>query len=222
MKVISAGFGRTGTASIKAALETLTGAPCYHFEELFKNTEHREAWVRFVTGEETMDWEALFAEYEATADFPACAYYEEIAEIYPDALILLSTRDLESWAASWNTLWRLFAVFKIPALGWVFPWVKGITTVLNEAVVARVFGGDMSRANMIEVHRAHIERVKATVPAERLLVFKVQDGWEPLCEALGVPVPDEPFPHSNSGAWPFVRRGLRKMAGGRWKNLSEG
>lgn len=221
MQVICAGFGRTGTASLKSALETLLGGPCYHFEELFKNAEHRRLWSAFARGETEMDWEALYQGHAAAVDFPSCAYYQEIAETFPDALVILSLRDLESWSRSWQSLWRFFPLFRLPLLRRLFGWVEEIVAVLEGVIVERTFHGRMTPAEMIATHAAHIETVKATIPAERLLIYRVQDGWEPLCAVLGVPVPDVPFPRSNSGSWPFVKRTLEKMLGRRWRSLNE-
>jgi len=99
--------------------------------------------------------------------------------------------------------------------------VEEIVAVLEGVIVQRTFHGRMDPASMIETHAAHIETVKATIPAGRLLIYRVQDGWEPLCRVLDVPVPDAPFPRSNSGSWPFVKRTLEKMLGRRWRHLSE-
>ena len=222
MRVICAGFGRTGTSSLKGALEQLLGAPCYHFEELFKHRDQRQAWARFARGDAQMDWKTLYEGYEATVDFPTCAYYLELAELYPDALILLSTRESESWANSWESLWKYLRYFSNPALTTLFPWVREIVDVLHLILRDKVFGGDMSREHIIETFEKHNESVKAVIPKERLLVYRVQDGWEPLCEALGVPVPDEPFPRYNPGTAPLIKRTLRKMFGGRWRSLTEG
>lgn len=222
MRVICAGFGRTGTASLKVALEELTGGPCYHFEELFKHAEQRLAWARFARGEAPMDWRALFAGYEATVDFPACAYHEEIAAAFPDAIVILSVRDLERWAESWDTLFKWFPWFQSAPLRAAFPWVRDIADVLRVVVIERTFHGRMDRASMIATHRAHIEHVRATVPSERLVLWSVADGWSPLAAALGVPVPERPFPRLNSGARPFLERGLRKLLGLGWKDLADG
>ena len=221
MRVICAGFGRTGTASLKLALERLTGGPCYHFEELFKHAEQRAAWARFVRGEAEIDWHACFEGYEAAVDFPACAYYREIAAAFPDALVILSLRDLEAWATSWDALLRYFPYFHAPPLRWAFPWVRDIGDVIQSVVVESTFGGAMDRMSIIETHRRHIDTVRAAVPAERLLEYRVAEGWEPLARALGVAVPDEPFPRLNSGTRPFVERGVRKMLGLGWKDLAQ-
>ena len=152
MRVICAGFGRTGTSSLKAALETLLDAPCYHFEELFKHAEDREAWARFVRGENEMDWVVLYDGYGAAVDFPSCAYYAEIAEAFPDALVILSTRDLESWARSWQSLWRFLPYFQSRILRRMFTWVDEIADVLQKVITERTFHGKMDPASMIETH----------------------------------------------------------------------
>ena len=204
------------------AFETVLGAPCYHFEELFRHPDKRKTWARFASGETEMDWQAVYTGYEAAVDFPSCAYYEEIAEAFPDALVVLSVRELESWARSWHSLWRFYFLFRLPLFTWPFSWVAEIVQIIDAVIVERSFAGSMDPASMITTHQAHIDRVQQVIPAQRLLVFRVQDGWEPLCEALGVSVPDQPFPRSNAGSWPFVERILGKMFGRRWKKLSEG
>jgi hypothetical protein len=221
MRVICAGFGRTGTASLKTALEILLDGPCYHFEALFKSAEKRKTWARFAAGEAEMDWQAVYDGYEAAVDFPSCAYYEEIAAAFPDALVILSVRELDSWARSWHSLWRFFFLFRLPLLTRLFSWVAEIVQVIDTVIVDRTFAGKMDKPSMIATHQAHIERVQQVIPAERLVVFRVQEGWAPLCTALGVPVPDQPFPRSNSGSIPFVRRTVAKLFGRDWKNLSQ-
>lgn len=222
MRVICAGFGRTGTASLKSALETLLEGRCYHFEELFKHAEHRTAWAQFVREDAEMDWKTLYADYVAAVDFPSCAYYREIATAFPDALVILSVRDLESWAKSWQSLWRFLPLFQSRPLRATFGWVNDIADVLKKVIEERTFGGRMDPESIIATHAAHIERVKEVIPADRLLVYRVQEGWAPLCQALGLPMPAADFPHSNSGSWPFIKRTLKKMFGGRWVNLNEG
>jgi hypothetical protein len=196
--------------------------PAIIFEELFKNGDQRKRWSRFVRGESPMEWESVYAGYEAVVDFPSSAYYQEIAETFPDALVILSLRELERWSASWQSLWRYFPYFQSAPLRWLFPRVDEIADVLEIAGVERVFHGRMEPASMIKTHEEHIARVKQVISPERLLVYRVQEGWEPLCQALDLPVSDMPFPRHHSGSWPFVKRGVGKMFGRGWTNLSTG
>lgn len=195
MKMIGAGFGRTGTISIKQAVEYL-GYPCYHMQEVMAAYDrgHVEQWDAAVCGKD-VDFKALFSGYEATVDFPACVFYRELMEVFPDALVLLSVRDPQRWWQSFSKMLGL--VTKTRFLNFVPMFRK--FSAMNIHMVDYVFGGSMDEEMCIERYIRHIEEVKATVPAERLLVYSVSEGWEPLCRFLGHPVPDVPFPHANAG-----------------------
>lgn len=193
MKVIGAGFGRTGTDSIRHALEFLLDGRCYHMKELATRHDHGERWSDFVAGR-GMDWAALFEDYEATVDWPGANYYAEIMAAFPEAKVLLSVRDPESWFDSFQELVRVMKVIS------VFSFIPRLRLMkrLHDVAVWREFEDLEDRAKCIEVFERHIEAVKAHVPEERLLVFRVQEGWDPLCEFLNVDVPKVPFPHVNS------------------------
>lgn len=196
MQVIGAGFGRTGTESLKVALERLLDGKCYHMKEVIGNTRHLKMWDDFgQAGRTGMDWKALLADYEAGVDWPLCNYYKELMAVFPDAKVLLSVRDTGKWFDSYMLLVRF--VDRIAKIGWLVPRFKRFTRMTDTAVW-HIFDDRRDRANCIAVHERHIAEVKAHVPADRLLVFQVQEGWEPLCRFLGVDVPDEPFPHVNS------------------------
>jgi len=218
VRVICAGFGRTGTSSLKGALELLLGAPCFHFEELFKHQHLRQTWAELARGGPEPDWHALYEGYGAAVDFPTCAYWAELAEAFPDALILLSVREPEGWVRSWTGLWGYLKFFRLLRF---LPFVSDVVAVLDGVIADRTFGGRMEPEALVETFEAHNERVQATVPAERLLVYRVQEGWEPLCTALGVPIPDVPFPRYNPGNAPMIKRMLARLFGGRWKSLTE-
>ncbi len=195
MQVIGAGFGRTGTMSMQAALEIL-GYPCYHMKEVTEHAGHLQAWHELVGGEHAMDWHALFADFEATVDFPACVYYRELLAAFPDAKVVLTVRDPDRWFDSFLTLQETTDQFR------VFRFIPRARRFLNfvDLLLGNVFGAPRDRQRCIEVFRCHNEQVQATVPAERLLVFQVQDGWGPLCAFLGCEVPEDvPFPHLNEG-----------------------
>lgn len=209
MKIIGAGFGRTGTSSLKAALETLGFAPCYHMTEVFANPRHADVWQATWRGE-PVDRDGFLGGYEATVDWPACTFYRELMEEYPEAKVLLSVRDPAKWYESTRS--TIYELNEAAEHSRISRLVYGLMTFV-------IFGGFMrgrmideiiwrgtfdcrfeDRTHAMEVFERHNEEVKRSVPAERLLVYEVREGWEPLCEFLGVEVPDEPFPHLNDAA----------------------
>lgn len=188
LRVVGAGLGRTGTVSLKLALERLLGGPCYHMLEVFAHPEHIPLWHAAARGE-SVDWHALFAGYAAVVDWPAGSLWPEISAAYPDALILLSTRSAESWWKSASqTIFPTSA--KLAGTPWHAMWMElaksRFTTQLDD------------RAAAIAAYERHNADVRARAPQPRLLEWSAKDGWGPLCRALGVAVPDEPFPHANS------------------------
>lgn len=201
MKVIGAGFGRTGTASLKRALELLGFNPCYHMEEVFSHREHIPTWEAATRGE-PVDWGPFFQGWEATVDWPGCTFYKEILAAYPEAKVLLSVRDPDRWYDSCiNTIYAITHTFPLRLVGPLLPGIGGALDMPRQLVFERTFGGRFAdKAHALSVWHAHIDDVKATIPAEKLLVFDVKQGWEPLCRFLEVPVPDQPFPHVNDTA----------------------
>lgn len=192
LKVVGAGVGRTGTHSLKVALEQLLGDRCYHMLEVFEHPEHVPMWQQAVAGD-MPDWDVLFAGYGAAVDWPAAAFWEQQAEAYPDALILLSTRDSAGWWRSCdNTIFEVFRTADDKMPGEWTAMIKGLF---------RNFAGDtLDEASAIAAYERHNDHVRTTAPSDRLLEWHPGDGWEPICRALGVAVPDEPFPHVNSTA----------------------
>jgi hypothetical protein len=194
LEVIGAGFGRTGTMSLKVALEELGYGPCYHMVELFEHPEHVEGWEAAVRGE-PVDWEELFSGYRASVDWPGAAFYRELMKAYPEAKVLLSVRDPQRWYESTkNTIYA--TVNPSPEM---IAAVGPAPRLNNELIWKRTFGEDFAdRQHAIEVFERHNEEVKRYVPADQLLVYKVKEGWEPLCDFLGVEAPKgKPFPHLN-------------------------
>jgi hypothetical protein len=191
MKVIGAGFGRTGTTSLKVALEELGYGPCYHMTEAFEHPEHAPLWEAATRGE-PVDWKKLFSGYQATVDWPGAAFYKELMQEYPDAKVLLSVRDPDKWYESATNTIYVYATVDIPnpAPG---------PEIVNSLIWERTFGGNFEdRPYAIEVFKRHNEEVKEHVPPEQLLVYRVQEGWGPLCEFLGVDAPkNKPFPRLN-------------------------
>lgn len=220
MKIIGAGFGRTGTTSLKAALETLGFGSAYHLTEVFTHPEHVRFWEAARRGE-PVDWANFLSDYEITVDWPACAFYAELMEAFPDAPVILTVRDPERWYRStFSTIYGIHKISSGPppvrlalALAGLFaPGVTGIARLADDIVWNGTFEnrfGEESHA--IETFRRHNEEVRRRVPPGRLLVFDVREGWEPLCDFLGVEVPDEPFPHLND-TWEMRRRLLGLVA----------
>jgi len=195
IEVIGAGFGRTGTMSLKLALEKLGYEKCYHMFEVFAHPEHVPEWSRANRGER-VDWDKLFEGYRATVDWPSCNWWRELAEHYPDARVILSTRDPERWFESiHNTIYR----FSAEALKSEDPTARAHGRWATEIVWDAVFDGRMDdKAHVLDVLRRHEATVKASLPASRLLVFDAAEGWAPLCAFLGKPVPTEPYPRVNT------------------------
>ena len=197
LEVIGAGFGRTGTMSLKLALEALGFGPCFHMAEFFtsENAEAlKEKWERVAYGPGNPDWEAVFDGYRSTVDFPACSYWRELAAAYPAAKVILSVRDPERWYTSTQE-----TIFKPdpdkPLAERTDNWGRRVYKVIRQDT----FGGDTtSHDHCIAVYDRHNAAVQAEIPPERLLVHEVKEGWAPVCAFLGVPVPDAPFPRENT------------------------
>lgn len=188
LKVIGAGFGRTGTMSLKLALEQLGFGPCYHMVEVFKNPQAPQWWVDAADG--NPDWEKIFAGYNSTVDWPNATYYAELAEAYPDAKVILTERDPEAWFASTQaTIFDSEMPADSPS-----PFIQMFRKVIGALFDHRMRDHD----HVIEVFQRHNAEVRARIPAERLLVYEVAQGWAPLCGFLGVAVPDAPMPKVNS------------------------
>lgn len=191
LAVIGAGFGRTGTFSLKCALERLGFGPCYHMTEALQRPERMEHWVRAADGE-AVDWSEVFQGYGATVDWPACDYWRELAAVYPKAKVILTVRSAESWYVSTQN--TIFGSTNAPLIEGT-PGLGRIT----RAIAERNFGGMLAdRARLIDAFTRHNKEVEDTLPRERLLVYRVSEGWEPLCAFLGVAVPGDPFPRTNT------------------------
>jgi hypothetical protein len=197
LRVVGAGLGRTGTHSLKLALEQLLGGPCYHMSELIEREDDTAVWARAVAGEE-VDWNAFLSEFSATVDWPACAFWEPIAAAHPDAIVVLSMRESpEAWVASFER--TIAQALQKPVPPDDEAWVERRQMVL--AMVESTFTPDWRDPDAArEAYIRHNDRVRQAVPAERLVEYRAGDGWEPLCAALGVEIPEEPFPHTNRTA----------------------
>jgi len=207
LEVIGAGFGRTGTLSMKAALEQLGYGKCHHMLEVMPDDEQLGIWHRISQGE-TPDWDKVFEGFGASVDFPSAGYWREIAAHFPDAKIVLTSRDFDGWYASASeTIWAFSEV--IP--GWIMmiPKVRKIREMVYAAIWDRVFHGKFAdKAAARQVFEQHEADVKAAFGPDRLLVFHPKQGWEPLCEFLGQPVPVGAFPNLNDRDEFIKRNGL--------------
>jgi len=189
LSVIGAGFGRTGTMSLKLALERLGFGPCYHMSEVFKNEKAPGYWEAAADGK-PVDWEAVFAGYRSTVDWPSATFYKELAAAYPEAKVILTIRDAESWYASTQATIFARRIFEDAQGDWGRMVLK---------VVGDLFDREMSnKAKLIDVYNRHNEIVQRVIPPERLLVYNLSEGWDPLCRFLNVAVPNEPIPSANS------------------------
>jgi hypothetical protein len=186
VQVVGAGLGRTGTLSLKLALTRLLGGPCYHMLEVYPKPEHVAAWHAAAQGR-MPDWKRLFDGYRATVDWPAASFWREISAAFPNALILLSLRDPESW---WRSAHDTIFTHSREMHG---PWRE----MVDAFMAARFTPKLDDRAASIAAFERHNAEVRREAPRERLLEWRAGDGWAPLCQALGVPVPSEPFPHVN-------------------------
>lgn len=202
IRVIGAGIGRTGTASLKRALEQLGFDKCYHMDEVA--TDHAAMWIDAAEGK-TVNWDALFNGYQAAVDLPPYAFYAELIAYYPDAKVILTLREPEEWYESASqTIFRLPPPILVRLLRLISKFSHKLKRLTDMERVARkvgieyFFNNDLSRENSINVFNRHNDTVQRTVPPERLLVYDVKQGWEPLCRFLGVAVPDFPFPHKNT------------------------
>lgn len=207
LQVIGAGLGRTGTHSLKLALEHLGFAPCYHMIEILDLPEAQEKWLKALE-ENLADWDDIFAGYNATTDFPACIFYYELAQYYPNAKVILSLRDTNEWLES--TQRTIFA-----DLDKLSPQQNDLRSRMAMAALSRMFDGKYDRPALIAGFERHNDMVKRTIPPERLLVYNIAEGWEPLCRFLEKPVPDRPFPKTNTTEDFHALRAAREKAGKR-------
>lgn len=205
IEVIGPGFGRTGTMSCKAALEQLGFGRCYHMVEVYENDGHVEAWTGAIDGAEP-DWDTVFRGYRSVVDWPACAFWKSIRRANPDAKIVLTRRDPDAWFESMTN--TIFQALRAPSdderlMRW--------RVATRKLIFDQTFHDQFDHDHVVAVLRAHEADVIASVAPDQLLVYEVGDGWEPLCAFLGVPVPAEPFPRTNSTAEFRVWTGLDKQ-----------
>ena len=192
--VIGAGFGRTGTLSLKHALEIIGYGPCYHMNEVALNPSHAELWEDAID-RGAGDWDLLFGQYRSTVDWPACAFWRELSSRYPDAKVVLTTRDFDSWYES-----ACSTIFQVMRHGF-FPDNPGRTrrvAMARRLILNRTFSDqELDRDHVKRIYSQHIEDVTKGIAPSRLLTMNVSEGWGPLCAFLSVSVPAQAFPSVN-------------------------
>ncbi|REE97974.1 sulfotransferase family protein [Thermomonospora umbrina] len=217
LHVIGAGFPRTGTSSTKAALERLGFGPCHHMFELMSHPEQVERWLSILEPGPN-DWDRILQGYRSSVDWPSAFFWRELADAYPDAKVVLTIRDPERWYASMRD--TIFKANVAPLPEGEHPHLstmRAIRPTLLNMIWLKTYGTGTgtvpTKEQAITAFERHIVEVRETLPADRLLVFEAREGWGPLCDFLGVPVPDDPFPHLNDGD--AMRVLLTDMAEGR-------
>ena len=209
LKIIGAGLGRTGTLSLKTALEQLGYAPCHHMQSCFEGRQQTRWFLQAAQGD-SVDWRQVFNGYEAAVDWPAAAYYQDLLEAFPDAKVIFSDRAPEDWYESVAT--TIFRV--VPAIPiWLrrsVPHINRVALMVDKTVWKNELNDQFeSRAAMLNFFESRRQEVIARVPPQQLLIHSAVDGWEPLCAFLGVEVPSIPYPWVNEGA--RIRRGVRVL-----------
>jgi len=202
MKVIGAGFGRTGTMSLKHELEQLGAGPCLHMIDLIRQNELIEPWHDAAVKGQDPDWDAMFAGFDSTIDWPGCSYWRELIDVYPDTPVLLNIRDFDPWYKSCiNTIWAIRQAAQAGTLdgdGSEDPPPPELWEVIGTLIYGHDFQGNFEDEDWMRRNYAErIEEIKSTVPSDRLVIFRLEDqpGWTPICEMLGVEEPAEDFPH---------------------------
>jgi Sulfotransferase domain len=204
MKIIGAGMPRTGTLTQKMALEMLGFGPCYHMVDVLADLDQAQLWEQALDGQ--ADWPQIFASFNSTVDWPGGYFYKELADFYPEAKVVLSVRDSETWERSVRqTVWSVRngeSLIRLlsSAQGHVNPRWQGFLSMIDRLLWqdrGTFAGGHAEPQQLIDAMNRHNAEVQASIPAERLLVWNVAEGWEPLCDFLEQPIPDVPLPHIN-------------------------
>ena len=204
LKVIGAGVGRTGTYSLRSALNELELGPTHHMEEVLHHMPVQlPLWQAALQG--NADWTAIYKGYQSAVDWPTAGFYRELAKAYPDAKFVLTVRSPESWAESFSETIYTLLEGRDKAPPQMHSWIDWGT-----AVIAKTgFPGGLDKAELAKAFVAHTEVVKEVIPARNLLIYEVKQGWEPLCTFLGVPKPNTEFPKTNGREefWERVKGG---------------
>jgi len=194
VRILGAGFGRTGTNSLKEALEILGFGPCYHMHEVAKNPCHVSIWNRAID-EKEVDWQDLFKGYQSAVDWPTISFLPKLLHQYPHAKVVLTLRDPEQWFESASN-----TIFEAMALGEKNPDITGRnrTKMSRRLILEKTFSGRYAEKEYcIKIYNQHIQDVISLVPSDKLLHYRISDGWKPLCDFLNVSVPSDHFPKTN-------------------------
>ena len=213
LRIIGAGLPRTGTLSLKAALEQLGYGKCHHMFDVMLSSRQVNQWHDIMEGE-TPDWDDVFQGYDACVDFPSSLYFRELAAANPDAKVILTVRPPADWYASMrDTIYKVET--SVPRwVQWCFPRIGKLTELADRLVWQGLFDGRFENESYARAEfERHVDDVKAAIPKERLLVMEVKDGWAPLCVFLGVPEPDTPFPRVNDkGQFRRMTKTLKRLS----------
>jgi len=192
MDVIGLGVGRTGTYSLKLALNELGLGPCHHMEEVLMNQATQvPLWAAAADGRP--DWRAIYEGYRSAVDWPTAGFHRELAAAFPSARFIITVRDSESWADSFMATIQRLGADPSRVRDEMQPWTEMAFRVIEKTG----FSPSLDRTALVRAFDAHTAAVRAAIPSERLLVYQVKDGWAPLCSYLGLPVPAAPFPRTN-------------------------
>ena len=195
LKVIGAGFGRTGTESLKRALEILGLGPTHHMYEVMDCEKQRDRWSAFAHGADP-DWPNLFEGFNSAVDWPSAAFWRDTMAFYPDAKVILTHRPSEDW-------WASFTGTIQQALN----SGKDVSGIGSKVITEMVFDGNIhDKAHVLSIYEASIANVRAEVPANRLIDLPLGAGWAPLCSGLGLPEPEVAYPQGNT------KKGFRSVA----------
>jgi len=191
LRVVGAGLGRTGTHSLKLALEQLLGGPCYHMVEVIAHPEFVSQWQDALDG--APRWDEIYAGYTSAVDWPTAAFWRELVAAAPDSIVLLSVRDPERW---WTSASR--TIFEAMQQDGPMAELVDFREMVERMLTERFTTHWNDRDEAIAAYVRHNDEVRAEVPPDRLLEWHPEEGWASLCAALDLAVPDEPFPHVNT------------------------
>ncbi len=206
LSVIGSGFGRTGTMSLKIALEQLGLGPCHHMEEVIDHPEQLDHWRAAAKGE-TVDWHEVYNGYRSTVDWPGAHYWRELAEVFPNAKVIHTTRSAESWWTSYSK--TIAMVLSEAGSGDVNHEMQTIPEMAHAIIAEQTFAGKCDdKSAALDAFEKRADDVVSSIAVDRLLIFEVSDGWGPLCDFLGVAIPEQPFPRSNDldEFWELVKK----------------
>lgn len=208
LEIIGAGFGRTGTYSLKAALERLGFGRCHHMSEVIGDPDQIRLWAEAADGHASFD--GIFAGFRSAVDFPVCAFWRDVLATNPEARVILSYRDPDDWYASFSQTILPLILDKAAWPENARPWFR----MIERVIVERALRGRTDREGILGAYRANEAAARALEPKGRALVFHTKDGWEPLCRFLGVAIPEEPYPQTNPRAEFFaaVKAGTQEPA----------